>query len=754
MNDSTIDWKCLSPKDFERLCRDLFARLLGQAVEAFATGPDGGVDLRTDRGRTVIQCKRYTGSLSALLRTLREEAQKPAVRRARHYMLATTLPLTPEAKEKIMRALPALRNAADIFGADDLEGMLAQHRDLRALYPALWLGDAYYLRALIREAMGLSRDRRSQLEMEEIAEAMRSFVPPPQTEDAMRKLRESRALIITGEPGIGKTSLARYLIWQLCMGEGYELVYIDRDINDGLEHFEEGKKQIFLYDDFLGSTLLREGMEAHKGRNVAAFIHKLRRHEGKLLLLTSREYIFRQAGQLDEDFRPERAAFARHLLCMKPFSAAFKHELLCKLCRKHGIDPRRTARLAAPRKHPLCETDGERILNHANFNPRLLDTALQQLRRAPGHPRLGSYLIEALTHPYDLYENAFLHTLTQAQRDYLLVLASLPEEAEPEDVRRALRAYRSNDDTPTELSLHVLVGDFLTTRLNRDGTLQTDFVNPGVRDFIYHYYAHDTETAKRIIDTAVQPIRMHHLLKALSMTVPRGHHLKAYLMEHVFRHVREGLAAKPEQEHLLTPIGFMCLSGTYLQREERGDTIAALFAEHLNSLSDNAITLSPIYYSGIIEHIPKRYRHSIDWEKVIRTVLRNGFATGRELHILNAVRTRFLPPGEQLPHLGQQGYEWSCRFLAAAPELDATWFRIEHHQMRHHAARLPDGFCGLHCRFLLDYLVVLRACHRHARRKKHRLLLPPPPFERLPRPAAEQRTITDTISIAPPAGRR
>lgn len=74
----------------------------------------------------------------------------------------------------------------------------------------------------------------------------------------MNTLRESRALIITGEPGIGKTTPAQHLVCQLCMREGYELVYIDRDINDGSERFEEREKQVFLYDDFPCSALLHQ----------------------------------------------------------------------------------------------------------------------------------------------------------------------------------------------------------------------------------------------------------------------------------------------------------------------------------------------------------------------------------------------------------------------------------------------------------------------------------------------------------------
>ena len=64
--------------------------------------------------------------------------------------------------------------------------------------------------------------------------------------------------------------------------------------------------------------------------------------------------------------------------------------------------------------------------------------------------------------------------------------------------------------------------------------------------------------------------------------------------------------------------------------------------------------------------------------------------------------------------------------------------------MRYLADRLPDGFCGLHCRMLRDYLMVLRACHRHARRKKHALYLPPPPIDKLPPPPQARHTMTES----------
>lgn len=674
MNDSVIDWKSLSAKDFERLSRDLFARLLGQAVEAFPAGPDGAVDLRTHRGRTLIQCKRYTTSLSALLRALKEEVQKPAVRRAKHYMLATTLPLTPAAKEKIMHAIPALRNAADIFGADDLEGLLAQNRDLRALYPALWVGDADFLRALIREAMGKSSDRRSRQEMKEIAEWMPSFVPPPQAEDALRTLRESRALIITGEPGIGKTSLARHLIWQLCMGEGYEAVVSDGDWDDAWEAFNEDKKQVFFFDDFLGSTMLREGAGAPRGSSVAAFIRKLQHAEGKLLILTSREYIFRQAGQRDEDYRPERADFARFLLSMQPFGADFRRELLAALCCRHGLSRLRIRRLMqAPCPGVPCAADD--IVRHPNFNPRLLDTALRRLSRARGRHAAGPFLMKALDDPYDLYENAFLHTLTAEQRDVPIVLGSLPALRTPELLQRALRAYSPAAADAMESSLRVLIGDFLTTRLLSRGELLIDFVNPGVEDFIRTYYTRSPQTAAKLIAAADMPDQMMHLLLTVGALLP------PYLQEQLLRRLIRHLETQILREHVgpeeLTMAHFMICVGLYPKPRQKSPLMAALFAAYLRRPLGGPRFAPSLLIQSIVERISLRAGEGIDWGHALEHLLRLCQHEADALNAVPALLPHLRHNKVKAERLREAGRTWAEGYLAHLHELSPAQMQQE-----------------------------------------------------------------------------
>lgn len=53
----------LTDHDFERVCKDVFEVILGESLEIFTAGADGGIDLRhmspTGGDVTVVQCKHW-----------------------------------------------------------------------------------------------------------------------------------------------------------------------------------------------------------------------------------------------------------------------------------------------------------------------------------------------------------------------------------------------------------------------------------------------------------------------------------------------------------------------------------------------------------------------------------------------------------------------------------------------------------------------------------------------------------------------
>src|SRR5665213_1325838 len=114
----TYNFSTLSPADFEDLARDLASKELGVAFEAFAQGPDGGIDGRHAAGGAsiILQAKHYAGSSFAQLKaaTKRERSSIDRLSPSR-YILAKSRPLSPRNKAELAALVgPALKSEADI----------------------------------------------------------------------------------------------------------------------------------------------------------------------------------------------------------------------------------------------------------------------------------------------------------------------------------------------------------------------------------------------------------------------------------------------------------------------------------------------------------------------------------------------------------------------------------------------------------------------------------------------------------------
>lgn len=142
----SYDFKNLSSADFEDLVRDLIGREEGLRFEAFCAGPDGGIDGRHAQanGRVILQAKHYEGSsfgkLTATMKRERSSIDKLAPTR---YILATSCKFTPLGKSKLAPLIgPSLGSEADIFGPEDINGLLRKYPDILKSHIKLWLSGA------------------------------------------------------------------------------------------------------------------------------------------------------------------------------------------------------------------------------------------------------------------------------------------------------------------------------------------------------------------------------------------------------------------------------------------------------------------------------------------------------------------------------------------------------------------------------------------------------------------------------------
>ncbi len=221
------DFKSLSSQDFEELIRDLLQAEWNVALEAFRTGRDGGIDLRyvpADGGATIIQCKHYAASgFGKLLAHLRE-GERPKIARLgpTRYVIATSVSLTPGNKDEIVEALrPFVLGVRDVLGADDLEGLLIRHPGVERANFKLWLASTSVLERVLHNAALCQTD----FEVERLRRKLPVYVKNDAFPRATQILDQTRVVVVSGAPGIGKTTLAEMLLYAH-LEEGYEPVVI------------------------------------------------------------------------------------------------------------------------------------------------------------------------------------------------------------------------------------------------------------------------------------------------------------------------------------------------------------------------------------------------------------------------------------------------------------------------------------------------------------------------------------------------
>ncbi len=283
----------LSPFDFENLTRDLLQKHYDINFESFTIGRDKGIDLRYSKEKNnnlIVQCKRYN-NYNSLKSNLKKEYQKVKTLNPQKYILSTSVGLTPLNKDKIIKIFNGyIKSPSDIFGKNDLNNLLGKYPEIERKHYKLWLSSTNILQKLLRNDI-ISR---SDFEEEKIRKEINIYVQNDSFNHAISILNDHNYVLISGIPGIGKTILARILIYNYLLKD-FELVVISSDINEAESLYERGKKQLFYYDDFLGRNFLEERLEKNEDQRLVRFIEKIKSGSNKKLIMTTREYILSQA---------------------------------------------------------------------------------------------------------------------------------------------------------------------------------------------------------------------------------------------------------------------------------------------------------------------------------------------------------------------------------------------------------------------------------------------------------------------------
>jgi hypothetical protein len=290
---SSYSFETLSGNEFEILVRDLLQEELGIVLESFKSGRDKGIDLRyapSKDNSLIVQCKHYIGSGTTKLIADLKNHESPKVKKLspQRYVVATSVGLTPSNKDEILDMFPSCISTSDIYGRDDLNNLLTRHPKVELSHYKLWLTSTHVLEALVKSAT----INRTRLDLERIHGKLKYYVQNVSFVRAKKILDEQHYCIISGIPGIGKTTLAEALFIDH-VRRGFEPVRIYRSIDEGFEMFKQGVPQVFYFDDFLGTTAFDESsLERNEDKQLLSFLQSIHSSSGeKKLILTSRDYI-------------------------------------------------------------------------------------------------------------------------------------------------------------------------------------------------------------------------------------------------------------------------------------------------------------------------------------------------------------------------------------------------------------------------------------------------------------------------------
>lgn len=480
---SKYDFSTLNDQDFEDIVCDLLTAEHGITYQSFKPGRDKGIDLRystkDNENHTVVQVKHYLNSgVSALKSTLKnKEFRKAQNLKVEKYIVVTSIGLSPSNKHDIKSYFePYIQSTNDIYGKNELNTLLGKHKHVEKQHFKLWFTNTRVIERIINQGI----HGRSDFSAEKISAQIGLFVKTKSYDKAFEVLQKEKILLITGLPGVGKTTLS-YLILYRLIGEGFEIVECYKDFYEGESILVNDKsKQVFFFDDFLGDTYV--DVIQGKNKKINNFIERIRTYDNKYVILTTRISILSQAIYKHEILSRANFHAQRFELKLSEFKEREKAQIFYNHLYFSALDKHLIQTIIEDKNY-------NKIINHSSYNPRLLEhiTDLKKFE----HSEFDNYLnfcLYNLNHPERLWEHPFREQLIKSERNLLFALLSLGGTFSLHKLEEVYEETYSTDDNhePFNDVYKKLLNGYVSAEKRSDDTI-VKFINPSLKDYLIDY---------------------------------------------------------------------------------------------------------------------------------------------------------------------------------------------------------------------------------------------------------------------------
>ncbi len=525
---ANFDFSTLSSSDLEELvCSILNAKERDAEsttfFKTFKEGKDKGVDIlySTDLEdyEIVGQVKHYYRSgYNALLTHLRNsEKEKVNKLKPKRYLLATSVDLSVENSKEIRNIFqPYLKSLTDVYGKKELNKYLDLFPSIVNEQFKLWYSTTEILRRILNyETVGRSNEFREN----QLKKRLRLYVETPALANAVEILAKNNFIIITGEPGVGKTSTAELLLYEY-LKEGYELIYIYDDIKEAEKILDAGEKknqgeddkdaiskatakQIFYFDDFLGHNSVE--IQKAKGSETALLkvLRRISFSENKKFIFTTRTFILKAAVEESENLRRFNIRAKESTIKLDIYCSSIRRQLLINHAEESDIPEDWKQVLRKP-------TLQDFIITHSSFSPRSVEFITTKENIETLSPlEYEKFIRENFNKPDEIWRHAYEQQINVLDRILLNTMISFGDSIYVADLEIA---YNSRIDYEVKFNNYVrpldafrssfkrLEGGFIVQESNNPNKLR--FINPSLVDFLLNYLRGNYDEVMRISESA------------------------------------------------------------------------------------------------------------------------------------------------------------------------------------------------------------------------------------------------------------
>lgn len=501
-----------SPLEFENFARDMIQIRENIIFESFADGKDGGIDARyidKDGATTILQAKRLKNMNTQILSIMKKEKRKmdklvQEGKRIDRYILALSEDIGRKRKDEILNLMSSyIKSPDDIVMQKDFNNLISmqEYKEIEAKYYQLWLPSANVLNTQLFKEVNRALLERSRICYEEMVEKKDIFVQTEIFNEIINNAKKSKTVIISGEPGVGKTMLAEQAALYYLGKMRSKIFFVISSMQELYTALAVGGKKVILYDDFWGSNGLEEFKVMETSGELVKIIERLRGNKDCILFMTTREYVLEQGLQKNAELRKLISKYK--IEChITSYSEADKLQIYYGHIKAAGLTWQQT--------NALIEND-YRVIYSTNYNPRVLAGFVSLIETNMDPDDCVEKLHDYLENPQDFWKNIF-GGLSREAKILFVIMATMPLPLEIKYLRECYNHYLENKEdayawksfsnTIAELEKTVTRTDLYNAR--GVGKLVVTFQNPSVKDFLIAFLKENYIQYRQVIENSCQ----------------------------------------------------------------------------------------------------------------------------------------------------------------------------------------------------------------------------------------------------------